>query len=324
MKKNIEFNFLQKSRNVFEYPDGNKKRLNNMDKWTQAESNIKKHQIEKLFQSEPISSFNFGSLKSMEWNDIKIIPTQKNDYNKIFSDNSISSPPSSRIQDEEEYLNLQHLIHPIDNEFEEFIQNKIESLEKLKTKKNINKRNTIIKKANNTRITIDYNNIDNNNQSNINIQNEINKNNKIFLQDNIEEKSVVKEKNETFFFYNENDNGNKEETKRKQKSFLVDYTFEPDKSSIFKNNIKYNNNSEIESKNLTRLKNLLTKIRTNKESEIVNKPNKFQLFDKSDDNTNLNLSKIQRRYYQQFKDENKQKDNYSKDYFTTILNELNK
>ena len=131
MKKKIEFNFLQKSRNVFEYPDGSKKKINNnMDKWTQAESTIKKHQIEKLFQSEPISSFNFGSLKSMEWNDIKIIQTQKKDYNKIFSDNSISDPPSSRIQDEQEYLNLQHLIHPIDNEFEEFIQNKIENLER--------------------------------------------------------------------------------------------------------------------------------------------------------------------------------------------------
>jgi hypothetical protein len=319
MKKKIEFNFLQKSRNVFEYPDGNKKKLNNMDKWTQAETTIKKHQIKKLFQTEPISSFNIGSLKSMEWNDIKIIPTQKNDYNKIFSDNSISDPPSSRIQDEQEYLNLQHLIHPIDNEFEEFIQNKIENLEKLKTKKNI------IKKANNNRITIDYNPIDNNNQT-FNIQNEINNNNnKILLQDNIEEKSVVKEKNETFCFFNENDNGNKEEiSKRKQKSFLVDYALDPDKSNLIKNNIKYNNNSESESKNLTRLKNLLTKIRTNKESEIVNKPNKFQLFDKSDDNNNLNLSKIQRRYYQQIKDDNKPKENYSKDYFSTILKELNK
>ena len=319
MKKKIEFNFMPKSRNVFEYPDGNKKKLNNMDKWTQAETTIKKHQIKKLFQTEPISSFNIGSLKSMEWNDIKIIPTQKNDYNKIFSDNSISDPPSSRIQDEQEYLNLQHLIHPIDNEFEEFIQNKIENLEKLKTKKNI------IKKANNNRITIDYNPIDNNNQT-FNIQNEINNNNnKILLQDNIEEKSVVKEKNETFCFFNENDNGNKEEiSKRKQKSFLVDYALDPDKSNLIKNNIKYNNNSESESKNLTRLKNLLTKIRTNKESEIVNKPNKFQLFDKSDDNNNLNLSKIQRRYYQQIKDDNKQKDNYSKDYFSTILKELNK
>lgn len=323
MKKKIEFNFLQKSRNVFEYPDGSKKKINNnMDKWTQAESTIKKHQIEKLFQSEPISSFNFGSLKSMEWNDIKIIQTQKKDYNKIFSDNSISDPPSSRIQDEQEYLNLQHLIHPIDNEFEEFIQNKIENLEKLKAKKNI------IKKANNTRITIDYNTIDNNNDNNnraFNIQNEINNNKKMLLQDNIEEKSIVKEKNETFCFFNNNDNGNKEETnKNKQKSFLVDYALEPDKSSILKNNIKYNNNSENESKNLTRLKNLLSKIKTNKESEVVNKPNKFELFDKSDDNNNLNLSKIQRRYYQQFKDENKQKDNYSKDYFSIILNELNK
>ena len=318
MKNKIEFNFMQKSRNVFEYPDGNKKKLNNMDKWTQAETTIKNHQIKKLFQTEPISSFNIGSLKSMEWNDIKIIPTQKNDYNKIFSDNSISDPPSSRIQDEQEYLNLQHLIHPIDNEFEEFIQNKIENLEKLKAKKNI------IKKANNNRITIDYNPIDNNNQT-FNIQNEINNNKKMLLQDNIEEKSIVKEKNETFCFFNENDNGNKEEiSKRKQKSFLVDFALDTDKSSLTKNNIKYNNNSESESKNLTRLKNLLTKIRTNKESEIVNKPNKFQMFDKSDDNNNLNLSKIQRRYYQQFKDENKQKDNYSKDYFSIILNELNK
>ena len=320
MKKKIEFNFMQKSRNLFEYPDGSKKKINNLDKWTQAESNIKKHQVEKLFQSEPITSFNFGSLKSMEWNDIKIIPTQKRDYNKIFSDNSISNPPSSRTQDEQEYLNLQYLIHPIDNEFEEFIQNKIENLEKLKIRKNI------IKKVNNTRINIENNtfdNNDNNNHTNNNIQNEIN-NNKLLAQDNIEEKSIVKEKNETFFFFNENDNGNKEETKRKQKSFLADYTLEPDKNNLYKNNTKIYNNSENESKNLTRLKNILSKIRTNKESEIVNKPNKFQLFDKSDDNTNLNLSKIQRRYQQQFKEENKQKENYSKDYFSTILNELNK
>ena len=72
-----------------------------------------------------------------------------------------------------------------------------------------------------------------------------------------------------------------------------------------------------------RLNNLLSRIKSDKkESELINKPNKFKIFDNSEDNSNLN--KIQRRYYEQFREEDKYKDNkgYTKDYFSTILYEL--
>ena len=86
-------------------------------------------------------------------------------------------------------------------------------------------------------------------------------------------------------------------------------------------NKKYENS--VGKRNKIRLNKLLNKIKNEKkETELINKPNKFKLFDNSDEKSNLD--KIQKRYYEQFKEEDKLKDNeYEKDYFSTILYELN-
>ena len=112
------------------------------------------------------------------------------------------------------------------------------------------------------------------------------------------------------------------------KSFLEDYTSNDinntNSSNIIFNNYK-KNESNIGNRNKMRLFNLLSRIKKDKkETELINKPNKFKMFDKSEENTSLN--KIQRRYYNQIRKEDKYKDNneYSKDYFSTIIYDLNK
>ena len=115
---------------------------------------------------------------------------------------------------------------------------------------------------------------------------------------------------------------NEEFGRLKTKSFLADYNDNAINTSIFNTNKKYENN--VGNRNKIRLSRLLNRIKNDKkETELINKPNKFKLFDTSDENSNLD--KIQRRYYEQFREEDKHKDNndYTKDYFSTILYELN-
>ena len=136
----------------------------------------------------------------------------------------------------------------------------------------------------------------------------------------------MKEKNETIFPFNKYDNEyNDEYDKVKVKSFLNDFTYNDNiiDNSTFTTNKKDNNNNNLGFRNKMRLNKILFRIKNNKkENEIINRPNKFKLFDTFDENSNLN--KIQRRYYEQFREEDKRRDNdYSKDYFSTIIYELN-
>ena len=310
MKNKFEFDFFQKNNNnsIFVYPNNNNmQNLNYLEKWSKLESKLQKNRIDNYFSNDSLSSLNLGTLQSMEWDDLKLIKTQKN-----------NSPLKNKYKNEKNNINLpnlQKLIHPIDDEFEQYIQNKIENLEKLKTN---NKNDTIFNNKNNNNI----NTISDNIKEKIN--NSI-RNNLFLNKEKNEEKSIIKEKNEAIFTFHKNENENNDELdKMKTKSFLNDYTYNDNNTnnSIFNTNNKDENSLGF--RNRMRLYRILNRIKSNqKETEIINKPNKFRLFDTSDENSNLN--KIQRRYYEQFREEDKRRDNdYSKDYFSTIIYELNK
>jgi hypothetical protein len=306
MKKKFEFNY---------FPDINKKRLdyhnnftkisNELDKWSKLESILQKNRSDNYFSNDTISTLNLGSLKSMEWEDDinKNIPTLNNEINYDLSLNKNNQKNDLNLK------SLEKLISPIDNEFETFVQNKINELEKLK---------------NRNQKLINYNpNISNIIKKDVNIKNI---NNKIFLRkEKNEGKSIVREKNEAILTFNKNGIENNDEFEKvKGKSFLDDYICN---DNINNHNNVYNKNNyenNVGYRNKIRLNNLLSKIKTDKkETELVNKPNKFKIFDDSDDNSNLN--KIQRKYYEQLrvKDKKSNSSNYSNDYFSTILYDLN-
>ena len=308
MKKKFEFNyFLDINKKRLDYHNNFNQIHNELDKWSKLESILQKNRSDNYFSNDTISTLNLGSLKSMEWEeDInKNIPTLNNEINYGVSLNKNNKKYDLNLK------NLEKLISPIDNEFEIFVQNKINDLEKLKNRN---------KKLN------DYNHnildIIKNDSNNKNI------NNKIFLQkEKNEEKSIIREKNDAAFTFNKNGIENNDELEKiKGKSFLEDYSCNDNinlnNPTIFYNKNNYENN--VGYRNKIRLNNLLSRIKTDKkEIEIVNKPNKFKIFDDSDDNSNVN--KIQRKYYEQLrvKDKRKNSYNYSKDYFSTILYELN-
>ena len=295
---------------IFKYTNNIQKPLKELDKWSKLEINLQKNRSENYFVNDSISSLNIGSLKSMEWDDIKNIQEAKNDINFDISLNS-----SYRGRNDINIKNLEKLIHPIDDDFDKFIQKKIEDLEKLRYK---NDKKIFLSTEN-------KNNIINDSIKNININN----NNNLLIEGKNDEKSIIKEKNQPIFTFNKNEFENDEELdKVKMKSFLEDYTSNDinntNSSNIIFNNYK-KNESNIGNRNKMRLFNLLSRIKKDKkETELINKPNKFKMFDKSEENTSLN--KIQRRYYNQIRKEDKYKDNneYSKDYFSTIIYDLNK
>ena len=294
---------------IFKYTNNIQKPLKELDKWSKLEINLQKNRSENYFVNDSISSLNIGSLKSMEWDDIKNIQEAKNDINFDISLNS-----SYRGRNDINIKNLEKLIHPIDDDFDKFIQKKIEDLEKLRYK-------------NDKKIFLSTENKNNINDSIKNIN--INNNNNLLIEGKNDEKSIIKEKNQPIFTFNKNEFENDEELdKVKMKSFLEDYTSNDinntNSSNIIFNNYK-KNESNIGNRNKMRLFNLLLRIKKDKkETELINKPNKFKMFDKSEENTSLN--KIQRRYYNQIRKEDKYKDNneYSKDYFSTIIYDLNK
>ena len=307
MKKKFEFDYFLKNNNnkKFEFPNNNKQVF---DKWSKLEKNLQKNR-DNYYSNDAFSTLNLGSLKSMEWDD----DTQYNSIHKnnINFDSTLNKNRNKNTDLDFNLKNLEKLIHPIDDEFEQFIQNKIENLEKLKYNNN-----KIIE--NNNIINITNNNIKNNIKNN-----SINYNNFLLSYVGDGEKSIIKDKNEAIFTFNRNDMDNNEEFGRlKTKSFLADYNDNAINTSIFNTNKKYENS--VGNRNKIRLNRLLNRIKNDKkETELINKPNKFKLFDTSDENSNLD--KIQRRYYEQFREEDKHKDNndYTKDYFSTILYELN-
>ena len=148
-------------------------------------------------------------------------------------------------------FNFQKLIHPIDEEFDKYIKEKIDFLEKIKF--NEYKQNKLL-----------LNNIEEyNTNNNFNIIINKYKTNTI---------SLIKGKNEPIFILNKNrntDSNYKDEiNKMKTQKYFFSETNE-------------NNDTDIGKRNKMRLNNLLNKFRKeNLNTEIINIPNKFDILNK--------------------------------------------
>ena len=157
-------------------------------------------------------------------------------------------------------FNFQKLIHPIDEEFDKYIKEKIDFLEKIKF--NEYKQNKLL-----------LNNIEEyNTNNNFNII--INK----YKKNNI---SLIKGKNEPIFILNKNrntDSNYKDEiNKMKTQKYFFSETNE-------------NNDTDIGKRNKMRLNNLLNKFRKeNLNTEIINIPNKFDILNKDENKDYFDL-----------------------------------
>ena len=157
-------------------------------------------------------------------------------------------------------FNFQKLIHPIDEEFDKYIKEKIDFLEKIKF--NEYKQNKLL-----------LNNIEEyNTNNNFNIIINKYKNNNI---------SLIKGKNEPIFILNKNrntDSNYKDEiNKMKTQKYFFSETNE-------------NNDTDIGKRNKMRLNNLLNKFRKeNINTEIINIPNKFDILNKDENKDYFDL-----------------------------------
>ena len=157
-------------------------------------------------------------------------------------------------------FNFQKLIHPIDEEFDKYIKEKIDFLEKIKF--NEYKQNKLL-----------LNNIEEyNTNNNFNII--INKYKKNTI-------SLIKGKNEPIFILNKNrntDSNYKDEiNKMKTQKYFFSETNE-------------NNDTDIGKRNKMRLNNLLNKFRKeNLNTEIINIPNKFDILNKDENKDYFDL-----------------------------------
>ena len=203
--------------------------LNFLDKWEQLDSIFHK-------KKKRINFFDEFDTEDKTYNNT--ITNKKTNMNT----NTLS------IKDN---FNFQKLIHPIDEEFDKYIKEKIDFLEKIKF--NEYKQNKLL-----------LNNIEEyNTNNNFNII--INK----YKKNNI---SLIKGKNEPIFILNKNrntDSNYKDEiNKMKTQKYFFSETNE-------------NNDTDIGKRNKMRLNNLLNKFRKeNLNTEIINIPNKFDILNK--------------------------------------------
>ena len=256
-------NFMLKKNENFEYPKKSIKNIEQItlsDKWDQLDSIFHKKNKRIIFFDN-----DFFSSDEIE-NDL----IQKN--TKLENTKTIKNKK----------INLEYLIHPIDDNFDKFIDQKIASLEQLKNNKYQKKEE-------------------------LNINNENFISNFTLNKYKKQEESIIKDKNEPMSILsnrNNNDLNDKYEfNKMKTKKFF------------FTESIK-NNNTDLGQKNKTRLNNLLMKIKSGKsKNEIIIVPNKFEILNNEEkSNRNSNNNK-----YINLINHNKEEEN--RDYFDSILDE---
>ena len=258
MSKTFEFNNNNQRKNniSFEYPYKElkpTKQLNISEKWSQ---------LDNKFNNKINRHINFYDDFETK-NNLIIENSKKENINNI---------------------NLSYLIHPIDDEFDEFIEEKINVLENLKDNK------YIIKEE-------------------INDDEEENNNFNLIINKYKKQESLVKEKNEPIFILNNNNN----------KDLNYKYEFNKMKSKKYFFNENKENNSDIGKRNKMRLNNILKKIKKeNIKNEIINVPNKFEILNKEEKDINIKNTK----YFDYMKNKNK-KDEENKDYFDKILDQIN-
>jgi len=269
MEKKYEFNYSNKRNNIiFEYPEKKNSKLNNLDKWTQLDSIFRKNKRKN-------KTINFP--EDININENLILSNKTNNFKDINSNKSIN-------------LSLQNLIHHINyDEFDKFIDNKIDILEKLKDNKyHLN----------------DNLDLDNPNKinKNINTDNNINRNsfNIILSKYKKEENSIIRAKNEPILISTNNNTINSENDDK--------YEFNKMKTK----NYFFNNN------NVNRLNNLLRKIRNTNQKNEKNKEEIYQIDIKPSQyfENIINKQKNKNINYEDSDDDNK-------DYFSQILDEIN-
>ena len=245
MSKNFDINFKYKERK--------EKISKNIDKWAQLDS---------IFHKKN---------RRINFND-EFFDESKNNYkNEIQYSNNFNNKNDINI-------NLQYLIHPINDEFDKFIDDKIEILEKLKDNTYKLKEELINKNENN---------------NNLNLM--LNKYKK-------EEESIIKSKNEPIYILNNEDKNDLDD--------IYEFNKMKNKKYFFKKS-NNDNNTDLGNRNRMRLNNILNKIKKEKpkkENQIISNPNKFNL-DKSDNDIKYSKNEENKDYFDTILEEIKNKKN---------------
>ena len=245
MSKNFDINFKYKERK--------EKIAKNIDKWAQLDSIFHKKNIR------------------INFNDELFDETKNNSKNEIQYSNNFNNKNDINI-------NLQYLIHPISDEFDKFIDDKIEILEKLKDNTYKLKEELI-------------NKIENNNNLNL-----------MLSKYKKEEESIIKSKNEPIYILNNEDKNDLDDIYEFNKMKNKKYFFN-------KSNNDYD--TELGNRNKMRLNNILNKIKKEKpkkENQIISNPNKFNL-DKSDNDIKYSKNEENKDYFDTILEEIKNKKN---------------
>ena len=286
------------------------------NEWSKIESLLQKSRLDDCFIKEDkennnindsMVSLNIGANKSLDWEDFensnRLLNSQTKNDN--YNNNQDFSPKKSEETDMDLYL--KKFIHPIDNEFDLFIKKKIEDFEKMKT--NYKKKDNTI--SNNTNNNLKKNRIIKNKIENIN--------NLLGIKKITGEKSVIKEKNNTNFFFGGKFNRRKIEDSEDDD----DYIGLKKRSYLFEKN----GNKNLVLDNMKKNKSMIFSKDNKQNSGIVNGPNKINiLLNSKNSNEESGLEKIKNICFDCIrgqKDELNENGSNNKDYFKTILYELN-
>ena len=254
----------------FEYPENLSKTtpdFNFSNKWEQLDSTFHKKKKRINFFDE-----NFIS-----------------DETKFNSFNTVSEKKSNL----EPNFNFQNLIHPIDNEFDKYIKEKMVILEKIKSDKDNNDTNKEIINTN-EEFAQNYN-------FNFAIRKYKNNN-----------ESLIKRKNEPILIIDKN--------RKSDFNYKLEFNLMKNKKFFFCDKNE-NNDTNIGKRNKMRLSNLLNKLKKdNLKTEIINIPNKFNILYK-EENDNLKNSKQYIKNFDFIKNESNKEN--KKDYFDTLLEQIN-
>ena len=245
MSKNFDINFKYKERK--------EKITKNIDKWAQLDS---------IFHKKN---------RRINFNDELFDETKINYKNEIQYSNNFNNKNDINI-------NLQYLIHPINDEFDKFIDDKIEILEKLKDNTYKLKEELINKNENNNNLNL------------------------MLSEYKKEEESIIKSKNEPIYILNNEDKNDLDD--------IYEFNKMKNKKYFFKKS-NNDNNTDLGNRNKMRLNNILNKIKKEKpkkENQIISNPNKFNL-DKSDNDIKYSKNEENKDYFDTILEEIKNKKN---------------
>ena len=247
--------------------------------------------------SKTQQDFNFSN----KWEQLDSTFHQKKKRIYFFDENFISDETkfntfntvSEKKSNLEPNFNFQNLIHPIDNEFDKYIKEKMVILEKIKSDKDNNDTNKEI----------------------INTNEELNQNynfNFAIRKYKNNNESLIKRKNEPILIIDKN--------RKSDLNYKLEFNLMKNKKFFFSDKNE-NNDTNIGKRNKMRLSNLLNKLKKdNLKTEIINIPNKFNILYK-EENDSLKNSKQYIKNFDFIKNESNKEN--KKDYFDTLLEQIN-